>query len=220
MPGRDLVIAAVLAALLHCSVALVSAPALQKPSLSEDKTFEISIISEYKRNLEITEVAAHETKQEESQKTYDREKVTVKKKVGKRAAVTAEERESVAIPSKGASVETYKIAPTLQAAADIGKLAERIVTEPVMPYYRGNSPPKYPEFARRRGYEGEVLLTVTVAVDGTVAALKVKDPSGHPILDQAAMKAVAAWEFEPARLMGVPVPLSVDIPVRFVLRRP
>ncbi len=87
-----------------------------------------------------------------------------------------------------------------------------------MPRYKKNPPPQFPEMARRRGYEGEVLLAVLVSVNGTVASVKVKESSGHSILDRAAVQAVAAWEFEPARRMGSPVPLWVDIPVRFVLK--
>ncbi|MBW2649080.1 MAG: energy transducer TonB [Deltaproteobacteria bacterium] len=96
--------------------------------------------------------------------------------------------------------------------------AEEVVITPAIPRYRSNPPPEYPAIARRRGYEGRVLLSAMISIDGNVAALKVKGSSGHPILDRAAMKAVKVWEFEPARRMGTPVPMSVDVPVRFVLR--
>jgi len=77
---------------------------------------------------------------------------------------------------------------------------------PVIPHYKSNPPPEYPAIARRRGYEGRVLLSATISIEGNVAGLKVKESSGHPVLDRAAMKAVEAWEFEPARRMGSPVP--------------
>ncbi len=220
MPERDLVIAAVLAVVLHCSVALVRTPALQPRPISEDKTLKISIISEYKRNPEVSEIAVYETKKAEDRKTYDRKKVALKKRVEKGLNAPAEGREKVYTPPKRAPARISEIQPPLQAEPDTGKRAEKIVTEPAIPCYKSNPPPKYPEIARRRGYEGEVLLSVMISVDGTVVALKVKESSGHPILDRAAVKAVAAWVFEPARRMGAPVPLSVDIPVRFVLRRP
>ncbi len=220
MQERDLVIAAAFAALLHCGVALVSAPALQPHPLSENKALAISIISEYQRNPMVSEAAVHETKKEEGKKRYDRKKVALQKKVEKRADIPAEGRGKVDAPPKGAPAEISESPPPLQAGPDTGKRAEKIVTEPAIPCYKNSPPPKYPEIARRRGYQGEVLLSVMISVDGTVVALKVKESSGHPILDRAAMKAVAAWEFEPARRMGARVPLSVDIPVRFVLRRP
>jgi protein TonB len=227
MPERDLVIAAVCAALLHCGVAAVRAPALQPSSLSEDKTLEISIISEYKRNPKVSEVTVYETKKDEAKKIYDRKKVVlekrldkrVEKKVEKRAAVPAEVRRKADSPPESATAEMSEIREPLQAEGT-GKRAEKIVTGPAIPCYKSNLPPTYPHIARRRGYEGEVLLSVMISVDGTVDTLKVKESSGYPILDRAAMKAVTAWKFEPARRMGIPVPLSVDIPVRFVLKRP
>lgn len=224
MPGRDLIIATILAAALHCSVALVSAPVLQPYRLSKDKALEISIISEGKRNPKVSEVAAYETKKEEGGERYDREVVelekSVEKSVEKRTNIPAEVREKVDTPAKGVSAQIPEIPPPLHAESGMGKRAEKIVTEPAIPCYKSSPPPKYPEMARRRGYEGEVLLSVMISVDGTVIALKVKESSGHPILDRAAMKAVALWEFEPARRMRTPIPLSVDIPVRFVLRNP
>ncbi|MDO9515572.1 MAG: energy transducer TonB [Syntrophales bacterium] len=222
MPRRDLVIAAVLAVLFHYSIALVRMPASQPhpPPPSEGKILAKSIISEYKRTPKVSAVAVYEAKKKEGRKTYDREVVALKKRVEKTADIPAEGRGKVDAPPKGAPAQISEPQPPFQAEPGTGSRAEKIVTEPAIPCYKNNPPPKYPEIARRRGYEGEVLLSVMVSVDGTVAALKVKESSGHPILDRAAMKTVAAWEFEPARRMGTPVPLSVDIPVRFVLRRP
>ncbi|MDD5722242.1 MAG: energy transducer TonB [Syntrophales bacterium] len=220
MPGRDLVIAAVFAVVLHCSVALVHIPTLQTRLLSENRTLEISTISEYKRNSEVFEAAEHEAKEEEDKKAYDRKGVTLEKRVEKKADIPVEGGGELDALPKDEPVEISEAPTPFQAEPGTGTPAEKMVSEPVIPCYKSSPPPKYPEFARRRGYQGEVLLSVMISVDGTVAALKVKGSSGHPILDRAAMKAVAAWEFEPARRMGGFVPLSVDIPIRFVLRRP
>jgi protein TonB len=43
--------------------------------------------------------------------------------------------------------------------------------------------------------------------------------SGYPELDEAAVRAVRRWMFEPARAAGLPVASHVDIPVRFSLSR-
>lgn len=96
----------------------------------------------------------------------------------------------------------------------------QVSIQSAIPCYKTNPPPPYPAIARRRGYEGEVILSVMVAVDGTVAESKIKQSSGYSMLDRAAMNTVAGWTFEPARRMGIPVPLTVEIPVRFVLRTP
>jgi len=222
MPGRDLIIAAILAALLHCGVALVYAPTLQPYLPSEGKPLALSIISEHKRTPEISEVVVHETKKEKEKekekdrKAYDRKEAALEKN----ADVPVKEREKADASPRGVPARISDPSPPPPAGQDTGRGPGKIVTEPAIPCYKSNPPPQYPEIARRRGYEGEILLSVMVAVDGTVVGLNVKESSGHPVLDRAAMKAVATWEFEPARRMGVPVPLPVDIPVRFVLRRP
>jgi protein TonB len=82
----------------------------------------------------------------------------------------------------------------------------------------GNAPPAYPAPARRRGVEGKVLLRVRVAASGRAEGVSVLESSGHPLLDRAARRAVAAWRFAPATLAGLPVSGSVDIPVVFRLR--
>lgn len=82
----------------------------------------------------------------------------------------------------------------------------------------GNSPPVYPRDALAAGREGMVRLHVRVAVDGSVAALRIATSSGDPSLDDAALAAVRDWHFKPAERGGVPVAADVVVPVRFVIR--
>ena len=56
--------------------------------------------------------------------------------------------------------------------------------------------PAYPELARSMALEGIVKVEVLVASDGSVKAVDVK--GGHPVLAQAAAKAVRQWRWEPA----------------------
>jgi protein TonB len=55
----------------------------------------------------------------------------------------------------------------------------------------------YPRIARRRGWEGTVILKVLVGVDGKVEDLQILESSGHGILDNAAKDSVRGWRFEP-----------------------
>lgn len=215
MPNRSLVIAAVLAALLHGGVALVRIPASRPHHFSEEKTLALSIVSEYKK---VSGVAVHETEVEKREKRDDRDRVTATQGVKKRTDTPPKVREALPAP-RSAPARTSE-PPPLLTGRDTGTQAKKIVTAPPIPCYKNNPPPRYPALARRRGNEGEVLISAMISANGTVVALNVKESSGHPILDRAAVKAVAAWEFEPARRMGMPVPLSVDIPVRFVLQHP
>jgi len=76
----------------------------------------------------------------------------------------------------------------------------------------------YPKTARRRGWEGEVLLKVEVTANGKVVAVQVEKSSGYGILDQTAREAVALWTFRPARRNGQPIADTVLVPVRFELQ--
>jgi TonB family protein len=86
------------------------------------------------------------------------------------------------------------------------------------PRYKANDQPSYPLFARLRGYEGTVLLSVEVLSSGLVGRMKVKASSGYESLDQSALSALEKWIFEPARQKGNPIAMWVDVPVRFSLR--
>jgi len=86
-----------------------------------------------------------------------------------------------------------------------------------VPRYRSNPPPEYPPEARARHQEGVVLLDVEVGADGRTAEVGVKQSSGFPSLDRAAVSAVRRWTFEPARTAGLPVASRVEIPIRFDL---
>jgi len=57
------------------------------------------------------------------------------------------------------------------------------------------SPPAYPALARSMALEGAVKVEALVAVDGTVKSVSIK--GGHPVLAQAAAKAVKLWKWQP-----------------------
>jgi len=80
-----------------------------------------------------------------------------------------------------------------------------------------NRAPKYPKIARLNGWEGTVIVTVKVSVTGLAVEVKVKTSSGHRVLDQSAVRAVKKWKFIPARLGGLALESTIEIPVKFVL---
>jgi protein TonB len=86
------------------------------------------------------------------------------------------------------------------------------------PLYRRNPPPEYPRLARRRGYQGTVLLDVLVDKTGRVKELRVEESSGHGSLDRAAKRAVKGWRFSPGRRGDDPVDMWVKVPVRYELK--
>jgi len=90
---------------------------------------------------------------------------------------------------------------------------------PAVPSYDKNAPPVYPRRARKRGYEGTVILAVFVTTDGTADKIAVKESSGHSLLDNTAVDAVQGWLFHPATRGGIPIAMWVDVPIRFVIER-
>jgi len=76
--------------------------------------------------------------------------------------------------------------------------------------------PTYPMLARTARVEGVVLLEGTVNVSGRVENIHVVE--GHPLLVDAAIKAVKKWKYRPAILNGQPTPCPVTITVRFNLK--
>jgi len=81
-----------------------------------------------------------------------------------------------------------------------------------------NLPPRYPAEAARRGQQGAVILTVTIAPNGATSAVQIARSSGHALLDSAAQQAVARWHFKPGLdAEGSPVSSSMPIRIRFVL---
>jgi TonB family protein len=77
--------------------------------------------------------------------------------------------------------------------------------------------PVYTEEGRRRGVEGDVLLEVVVKADGSVGAVRVVQGLGSG-LDQRATDAVRQWRSAPARRLGSPVDVLVEVAVEFRLR--
>jgi TonB family protein len=86
-----------------------------------------------------------------------------------------------------------------------------------LPLYDVNPKPAYPDVARSRGWQGRVLLEVSVGADGTVDKVALMESSGYRVLDKAARKIVYRWKFIPAHVGGVSVPSKVQVPIDFLL---
>lgn len=82
-----------------------------------------------------------------------------------------------------------------------------------------NPKPAYPALARRRGWEGRVLLAVEVLVDGKPGTITLAATSGRELLDTAAIDAVRQWLFEPAQRAGRPIPSTLTLSIVFKLEK-
>ena len=109
-------------------------------------------------------------------------------------------------------------APQAAQASVFHSTGEEEALVEAKPSYKKNSPPPYPLLARKRGYEGTVVLEVLVTREGRVGNIRVFRSSGYKILDKAALKAVRHWIFEPGRRGNTPIEMWVKVPIRFVLK--
>jgi len=71
----------------------------------------------------------------------------------------------------------------------------------------------YPTLARRRGMQGRTTIRFIVDSSGTPSDVRIVESSGHAILDEAALDAVA----RAAPLPAVAVPTQIVVPIIFAL---
>jgi TonB family protein len=79
------------------------------------------------------------------------------------------------------------------------------------------SAPKYPRTAERRNLSGWVDVIFTVAMDGSVKDIEVKNSQPDGVFDDAALRAVNKWEFEPVIEDGVTVEKRAGVRMLFAL---
>jgi len=116
-------------------------------------------------------------------------------------------------PETTTRADGSSIVPGRDATTAEGKPTAKAHTK-----YLKNPEPLYPAAARRRRQEGQVLLAVRVEASGRPASVTVKQTSGVPSLDAAAVAAVREWQFEPARIGSVAVESEIEVPVQFKMR--
>jgi protein TonB len=80
-----------------------------------------------------------------------------------------------------------------------------------------NPKPAYPKQSRRLNEQGQVLIRVFVAADGSPQQGEIKTSSGFDRLDQEAIRTVMRWRFVPGQRFGTPEAMWFNVPVNFVL---
>lgn len=109
-------------------------------------------------------------------------------------------------PAIGASDDDAR--PSTRVAA-LGSALSGATSGSAGPRLLHAPPPDYPQIARRRGQQGRVLLAVELDHAGVPVEARVKTGSGYGTLDDAALRAVKAWRFDPSaearRFVDVPI---------------
>lgn len=133
------------------------------------------------------------------------------------------EEKDIVLP-KDLSSRTKTIQPAEESSDQINQPEDSLPHTPVLPIikavprYKKNRPPAYPELARKRGYQGTVVLEVLVKKDGHAGTIRLEESSGYKLLDQAAIHAAKEWLFSPGKEEDELVEMWVKIPVRFRLK--
>jgi TonB family protein len=74
--------------------------------------------------------------------------------------------------------------------------------------------PEYPDIARRAEKDGIVILEAEIGIDGVARDIKVIQKLGYDC-DEAAISALKASKFSPAKRGGTPAAVRIQIPYRF-----
>ncbi len=108
-------------------------------------------------------------------------------------------------------------------AGDATSLLEDIAEDAVMSEDTVDSKPKvvsrppleYPADALKKGIKGYVTINMLIAKDGSVELAKILESQPVGVFDNAALNAVRAWRFSPAKYKGKPVKLWAKQKIRF-----
>lgn len=195
---RRVVLTVALSVVLHGVVLASLNTAAHVPAhLSESKTIEVRLVNETP-----TSVAP----------SPPRSRVAVKPR-------------RVAVTPAPAAAKTPTESPADTAAAPSEPPAPASSAQPALVEARSdvaslnNPKPPYPLAARRQRLQGLALLSVHVSREGLPSEVRLKQSSGHPMLDAVARETVQRWRFVPARRGDASVDSWVDVPIRFRLEQ-
>ena len=129
----------------------------------------------------------------------------------------------IAAPAPAEAI-TARAQPVVPAAPVAVESAPAPATAPApiepprfdMAYLR-NPAPAYPPISRRLKEEGRVILRVRVGTGGEARDVVIGTSSGFERLDRAAIEAVRAWHFAPAKRGAEPVEAWALVPISFRL---
>ncbi len=227
---KRILAAVVLALLFHALLFILKPGWLKNNRIVDAKPHAITITMSYKKpalSLPVKEPPREikKIKKKEIIKHKKTEKKPVPVKVEEKAPAPEPVKEEETVQDKAGTVEKEAAdepppdtndssakSSTVTAGTATGVISE------ADPLYSVNPEPRYPRMAKKRGYEGTVLLNVLVSKEGRVKNLWIFESCGYNILDNAAMEAVKDWIFKPGTQDDKPVEMWVQVPVKFELK--
>jgi len=105
--------------------------------------------------------------------------------------------------------------PTGSATKTAAAEAPPIIRKPA--FLVPPAPPAYPKAAQRRNQEGTVIIRARIVQPGRPDEVRIARSSGHRLLDEAAVRAAAQYQFAAHKIGDQIVAAWVEIPFPFVL---
>jgi TonB family protein len=128
-----------------------------------------------------------------------------------------EAQKRLAQEAAGAKSAEGQAAPTQAPAGEPSGKRKVVVSGGVLNGKAVSKPaPEYPAEAKAAGAQGVVTVQILVDEEGNVVSANAV--AGHPLLQDAAVRAARAAKFSPTRLSGQPVRVSGVVTYNFVLR--
>jgi protein TonB len=140
-------------------------------------------------------------------------------------STTAESQPAPLAPARQVATASTPDSATVDGqAADIGVVTNQgtVGSEYQLlnqPYYTKRGQARYPLEAKKLRQEGTVVLTLYINALGRLDKIEIKESSGFPQLDEAAIAAERQSRFRPAYLGNRPVASKAEVPYRFQLGR-
>jgi protein TonB len=192
---EDLSEAQRLAALIEKTDAKAPALPRLKQSLAEaEKT-----LAQREVNAEATAKADAEKKKKEAERAATQ---AAEQKQAAEALAAQQQREQTTRAAETERSAAQQRPPAAEAPAPTPAAptpAPRAASAPATPTLRvvAAPAPRYPADALRSGTSGEVLVEITVGVDGSVTNARVVRAQPIRVFDREALNAVRRWKFEP-----------------------
>jgi protein TonB len=120
-------------------------------------------------------------------------------------------------PSPATENATSSISSASKVTDKIGLRDTPLVLDNPPLFKQPRPPLDYPNKARRRGYQGITLLMISLDTSGAIEKVVLVKSSGYQILDKAALKNVARWQFHPVQHNGENVKARFKVPINFAL---
>jgi len=140
--------------------------------------------------------------------------------VGRRAPAATERRQRSVVGIEPWVLEPPETVPrprraTMASHPSVPTVRQQGQEAPTPPQQFYSPLPEWPAEARRAQLGGRVVVRAKVGTDGRVMTASVFRSSGVPSLDEAAVRAVRKWRFEPARRFGLAMEMEIGVPIHF-----